>query len=205
MRLPRCWPRPRSRSLLQRGLGSGSVSRLHQRPRDRRGVVEGGGDDVAGVGVDLIDGGGQLREQTPEAGVPGLLHGELVVAGVDLFEAVVDLAHHGAPLVAVLDADLDRDRVGHGGRGVDAVADLHAQLVRPGAEVDDAFGLTLAQVQVIGVARDRRARVHAPCVGDDVEVARTLVHLAGFLDDHAVGGQLDGDAAGDRRPVRRAR
>ena len=71
-----------------------------------------------------------------------------------------------------------------------AVADLQAQLVATRLEVDRPFGLAGAEVDVIGVADDRFALGEAAGVGDDVEVAGSVVHFAGFLDGDAVGGHL---------------
>ena len=145
----------------------------------------------------------QLGKQAPGVLVAGLLDRELVVAGVDGFEDRIGLGDHLAPFLAVGDADLDVDRVGHLERRVLAVADLHAQRMIAGFQVDRAFRSAVAEVHVVGVASDRRPGLGTAGIGDHVEVPGAGVDLAGGLDLDPVGRHRQRDPARQAFPVAR--
>ena len=86
----------------------------------------------------------ELGEQSPRVLDDALLRCEVcgLVVGV---EQPVDLLGDSTPLVLTSDADLDRDGVGDVERLVDPVADLQAEVVAAGLEIDDARRLAFAE------------------------------------------------------------
>ena len=159
--------------------------------------VERLGEVGARLGVDVIESVFELGDESTDVLEADLLDGEVVAASVGGFEQVVDFVHHGAPLIAVGDADFDGGLVGDVEGDVHAVADLQAQLMAARFEIDDAVGLAASEMHVIGVAHDRLAFGQATGIGDDVEVAGTTVDFAGLFDGDTVSGHRQLDAAGD--------
>lgn len=77
------------------------------------------------------------------------------------------------------------------------IAEDELQRVFAGLKFEGRFGLTLAEVLVVVVGRDRRGRIFERLVDQDVVVTGIGLLCSGRRDLHTLKAHLDGDWARD--------